>query len=98
MRDLDAVGAADLIVAYVGAPSSGAGAELGIAYERQIPIVGLCGPEGVASRFIEGLLDTAPNARLIRFRDEDDCRRLLTAELASLLGRGTTDQPPSPDG
>lgn len=86
-RDLDAVSAADLIVAYVGAPSAGVGAELGIAYERRIPVIGLCGPEGVASRFIEGLLDSAPEARLVRYRDEDECRRLLAAELESFVAR-----------
>lgn len=80
-RDLEAVSAADLIVAYVGAPSSGVGAELGIAHERRIPVIGLCGPEGVASRFIEGLLESASDARLVRYRDENDCRRLLAAEI-----------------
>ena len=82
-RDLKAVSAADVIVAYVGTPSSGVGAELGIAHERRIPVIGLCGPEGVASRFIEGLLGSASEARLIRYCDEEDCRRLLAAELES---------------
>jgi nucleoside 2-deoxyribosyltransferase len=86
-RDLAAVASADLIVAYVGTPSSGVGAELGIAHERHIPIVGICGPEGVASRFIEGLLDSAPDARLLRYRDEEDCCRLLAAELESFVAR-----------
>lgn len=87
-RDLAAVSAADLIVAYVGAPSSGVGAELGIAHERGIPVIGLCGPEGVPSRFVEGLLDCTDTARLIRYRDDDDCRRLLSAELRSFVARG----------
>jgi nucleoside 2-deoxyribosyltransferase len=92
-RDLNAVSAADLIVAYVGAPSSGVGAELGIAHERRIPVIGLCGPEGVASRFIEGLLDSAPEARLVRYRDEDDCRRLLATEIESFVERWQPTRP-----
>jgi len=87
-RDLSAVSSADLIVAYVGAPSSGVGAELGIAFERGIPVVGVCGPEGVASRFIEGLLETGTEARLIYFRDDADCRRQLTEVLSALRRRG----------
>jgi len=90
-RDLGAVSAADLIVAYVGAPSSGVGAELGIAHERQIPVIGICGLEGVASRFIEGLLDSSTSARLLRYRDEEDCRKLLSGQLRSL--RGCSDSP-----
>jgi 2'-deoxynucleoside 5'-phosphate N-hydrolase len=86
-RDLSAVLKADLIIAYVGAPSSGVGAELGIAYERGIPVVGLCGREGVASRFIEGLLAQTGPASLIRYRDYDDCRRQLTDKLAALRER-----------
>ena len=92
-RDLKAVSEADLIVAVVGAPSSGVGAEIGIAHERRIPVIGLCGPEGVASRFIEGLLHDAPEARLLRYRDEDDCRRLLAAELKAFASVR-----PEPDG
>jgi nucleoside 2-deoxyribosyltransferase len=94
-RDLAAIAAADLIVAYVGATSAGVGAELGIAHERRIPVVGVCGPEGVASRFIEGLLDSAPEARLLRYRDEDDCCRLLAAELESFVKRGRPTPPRS---
>lgn len=86
-RDLNAVSAADLIVAYVGAASSGVGAELGIAHERRIPVIGLCGVEGVASRFIEGLLDSVPEARLIRYRDEDECCQLLAEQLESFTER-----------
>lgn len=86
-RDLSAVLAAELIIAYVGAPSSGVGAELGIAYEREIPIIGLCGPEGVASRFIEGLLVDTGSATLIRYRDSDDCQRQLTDELTAFRER-----------
>jgi nucleoside 2-deoxyribosyltransferase len=82
-RDLNAISAADLILAYVGAPSLGVGAEIGIARGLRIPVIGLCGPEGVASRFIEGLLDSTPDARLIRYCDENDCCRLLAAELES---------------
>lgn len=92
-HDLDAVVVADLIVAYVGAASSGVGAELGIAHERRIPVIGLCGPEGVASRFIEGLLDSAPDARLVRYSDEDDCRRLLAVELEAFLKRRRRTRP-----
>lgn len=86
-RDLRAVSAADLIVAYVGAPSSGVGAELGIAHERRIPVIGVCGPEGVASRFIEGLIESDPEARLIRYHDEDDCCRLLAEGLEAFVKR-----------
>jgi nucleoside 2-deoxyribosyltransferase len=96
-RDLEAVSTADIVVAYVGVPSSGVGAELGIAHERNIPVIGLCGPEGVASRFVEGLLDTMTEAHLLRYRDEEDCRQLLAAALEAFVARrrrpGATSQP-----
>lgn len=81
-RDMDAIASADLIIAYVGAPSSGVGAEIGIAFEREIPLIGICGPEGVASRFIEGLLGTGVNADLIRYRDDADRRLSLVKALS----------------
>jgi 2'-deoxynucleoside 5'-phosphate N-hydrolase len=84
-RDLEAVANADLIVAYVGAPSSGVGAELGIAHERHIPVIGLCGPEGVASRFIEGLLGATPSAVLLRYRDYDECRLVLASAVDAFV-------------
>jgi nucleoside 2-deoxyribosyltransferase len=87
LRDLNAITVTDLIVAYVGAPSLGVGAEIGIAHQLGIPVIGLCGPEGVASRLIEGLLDSAPEARLIHYRDQDDCCRLLAADLESRVVR-----------
>lgn len=86
-RDLSAVSSADLIIAYVGAPSSGVGAELGIAFEREIPVIGVCGPEGVASRFIEGLLEAGGQAGLIRYGDEEDCQRQLSKYLFALQER-----------
>lgn len=76
-HDIDALLRTDLLVAYIGAPSSGVGAELAIAHERGIPTIGLSGHEGVASRFIEGMLEATPNATLLAYTDEDDCRSRL---------------------
>jgi nucleoside 2-deoxyribosyltransferase len=80
-RDIDAMLQADLIVAYIGAPSSGVGAELAFAHQRAIPTIALYGPEGVASRFIEGMLEDMPGATLVAYADENDCCNCLGREL-----------------
>lgn len=95
-RDIDALSRTDLIVAYIGAPSSGVGAELAIAYERGIPTIGLAGPEGVASRFIEGMLEATPNATLLTYADEDDCRSRLAEALRRFARAPRESRAPRP--
>jgi nucleoside 2-deoxyribosyltransferase len=55
-RDIEALERATVLVADLRSPSLGVGAEIGIAYERGVPIIGLRGRDRVPSRFALGLL------------------------------------------
>lgn len=55
-RDAAAVLASDLVIAYVGLPSLGVGAEIAMAADAGIPIIGVRRPGDIVSRFITGLL------------------------------------------
>lgn len=82
-RDLDALLGADVIVAHVGAPSTGVGAELGIARAEHIPIVGIRRDEERASRFAEGLIEASGGA-VYPFGSTDTLAAHLSAELERL--------------
>lgn len=86
-RDLQCLTSADLIVAYIGLPSSGVGAELGLALSENLPIVALAREVDSPSRFLLGMLHDSPNAVVLRFGNESDCRQLLAGQL-SKVARG----------
>lgn len=77
-RDVAALRAAIGVVAFVGEPSLGVGAELAICAEAGTPMLGLHMPVHEVSRFAVGLLEAA-GARLVCYSD--------TGELeAAILG------------
>ena len=82
LQDYDALRSADIVLAYVGMPSSGVGAELGIAAETGKKIIGFCKDSDTPSRFILGLLEAWPDASLIRYRDTTDCLQLIRSALS----------------
>jgi nucleoside 2-deoxyribosyltransferase len=57
-RDVAAVLESDLMIAYIGLPSLGVGAEIAMAAAARIPLIGVRRPGDVVSRFITGLLRT----------------------------------------
>src|SRR5713226_3374238 len=69
LRDYEALRSANIVLAYIGLPSSGVGAELGIAAEARKKIIGYCKDTDAPSRFIVGMLEAWPDASLIRYRD-----------------------------
>jgi nucleoside 2-deoxyribosyltransferase len=72
-RDLDELTASDAIVAFVGEPSLGVGAELAVALARGKRVLALA-PDGTrVSRFLLGLLELHPaQASVFRYRSVDD--------------------------
>ena len=72
-RDLDAVTGADMLIAYVGEPSLGVGAEVAIALAAKKPVLLLAEEHRKVSRFLLGLVELqgAP-ARVCRYASLDE--------------------------
>lgn len=81
-RDLKALSAADLVVAYLGIASTGVGAELAIAADLGIPILAIYSNGDRVSRFVLGLL-RAHNAQELLV-EIDDLQTQLPAKLAEM--------------
>jgi nucleoside 2-deoxyribosyltransferase len=81
VQDLGQLVSANAVIADIGQPSSGVGAELGIVCERGIPVVALHAATERPSRFVLGMLLSSPSARVITYLDRDDCRQHLWAAL-----------------
>lgn len=80
-RDYGQVCRADLVIAAIGAPSSGVGAELGVAFERGIPVAAFYQGRESPSRFLLGMLSRAPHSRVLRYDSLPDLRAWLEAVL-----------------
>lgn len=70
-----------VIVAYIGIASLGVGAELGIAYQLGIPVIGLYRKKERPSRFVLGMLANMPKNQLISFEKKSHCESLLRCAL-----------------
>jgi len=82
-RDLDELTGSDAVVAFVGEPSLGVGAELAVALARGKRVLAVA-PDGMrVSRFLLGLLELHPDqAAVFRYRSVDDA----TTWIARVLG------------
>jgi len=87
--DYDRVAEASLIIAHIGIASSGVGAELGIAYERKIPVVALHARAERPSRFLLGLV-LAAGFPLLVYEGADDAAEKLAAWLAMATHQAST--------
>ena len=90
--DLDQLLSSDLVVAYVGKPSLGVGAELALAVHDHIPVVAVRRPDDVVSRFVVGMLDSA-GACIVVTSDAELSQELpgvLRATIASLRSNTTS--------
>jgi nucleoside 2-deoxyribosyltransferase len=83
-HDLDRLVTANAIVADIGQPSSGVGAELGIACERSIPVVGLHALRERPSRFVLGMLLSSPWAKVVTYTEWKDLRQTLQDALLAV--------------
>jgi Nucleoside 2-deoxyribosyltransferase len=78
--DIAALSSAHAVIAHVGLPSTGVGAELALAIASSRRVLGLKRPDEKGSRFAEGLiLDSG--GKVITFAGQDD----LTLQLRSWL-------------
>lgn len=94
-RDVAALTSADVIVAHLGAPSTGVGAELVLAWGAGLRLVGLRRRGETVSRFAEGLLDRAGGDLLVFDGDSDqDLRAVLGAALNAQRSRRGGSSPP----
>ena len=81
-RDIDQVSAADALVAYVGEPSLGVGAEVAIALRAGKRVLVLAESEARVSRFLIGLVELHPSqAHICRYGSVDEAARWITAQL-----------------
>lgn len=86
-RDVQALSASVAMVAHVGAPSLGVGAELAIATGAALPVIAVARTSEPVSRFAAGLLEDA-GAQVWRFRDSEGLRYLLVERLRTLFAHG----------
>jgi nucleoside 2-deoxyribosyltransferase len=81
-RDIDQVSAADALVAYVGEPSLGVGAEVAIALRAGKRVLVLAESDKRVSRFLVGLAELHPSqAHVLRYDSIDDAVRWITKQL-----------------
>ena len=83
-RDLDHVTAADALVAYVGEPSLGVGAEVAIALRAGKRVLVVAEADRRVSRFLLGLVELHPSqAAILRYTSVDEAAGWITGQLAS---------------
>lgn len=81
-RDMHALRRSDLIIAHIGAPSSGVGAELAFAVIEGKMVMAIHHRAEVPSRFIVGMLGSFPRVELRAYVSLDDCRNVVKDFLA----------------
>ena len=84
-RDVDQVTLADVIVAYVGEPSLGVGAEVAIALRAGKRVLLVAETDRRVSRFLLGLAELHPSqAAVLRYQTEDEAAAWITGQLEAL--------------
>ena len=77
LHDRKALDEADLIIAQVGFPSLGVGAEIGIAFMKEKRIVGIHPVGATLSRFVTGMLTESRASRVFAYRSQEECLETL---------------------
>ena len=81
-RDLDEISLADVIVAYLGEPSLGVGAEIALALKAGKRVIAVAEEGRRVSRFLIGLLELHPGqAAFTRYVRMEDAEAWIVAEL-----------------
>lgn len=84
-RDVDQVAAADALVAYVGEPSLGVGAEVAIALRAGKRVLVVAEANRRVSRFLLGLAELHPSqASVFRYESVDDATAWITKQLGAM--------------
>jgi 2'-deoxynucleoside 5'-phosphate N-hydrolase len=83
-QDIAKLSKADVILAYLGEPSLGVGAEIAIAVQQGKHILALYESSKNVSRFVQGLLSKYPKSRVCRFETKDDAFAWIGAELNAI--------------
>lgn len=84
-RDLHHVTSADALVAYVGEPSLGVGAEVAIALRAGKSVLVVAESERRVSRFLLGLAELHPaQARILRYRTVDEAAVWIGEQLSDI--------------
>ena len=84
-RDLDHVTAADVLVAYVGEPSLGVGAEVAIALRAGKRVLAVAESDRRVSRFLLGLVELHPaQALVLRYQSEHEAAAWITEQLKAM--------------
>lgn len=78
--DFESLNDAEIILAVINEPSTGMGAEIGIALERKKNVIAIYDKKNDPSRFILGLLENS-HAKIISYSDKEDCKRQLENSL-----------------
>ena len=82
-RDLAEVRAADVLVAYVGEPSLGVGAEVAIALAEGKRVMLVAESDRKVSRFLLGLAELYPSqSEVFRYATVDEAAAWITAQLS----------------
>lgn len=89
-RDLGELGRADVVLAYLGEPSLGVGAEIAVAINQGKRILAIHESGRRVSRFILGLLHDYSSAAVFAFDSEKDACEWITQSLVRYRG----DDPP----
>jgi len=88
-QDLQAMLDCDVVVAHVGAPSTGVGAEVAIALHHGRGVIGIRRSGEGISRFAEGLI-LAECGKIFTFHDLTDLREQLVVLFADDQGKWST--------
>jgi len=89
-RDRQAMKECDLLIAHIGQPSSGVGAELGLAFTAEQPIIAIYRESERPSRFILGMLEDYERATVFAFEDE----KVLADSLGRVIAEQLNETPP----
>lgn len=85
-RDLENVTAADVLVAYVGEPSLGVGAEVAIALRAGKRVLVVAEADRRVSRFLIGLAELHEGqAAVFRYQTVDEAAAWITRELGAFM-------------
>jgi hypothetical protein len=87
-RDLLHLGSAGVVLAYLGEPSLGVGAELAIAMQMGKPIIALYESTRRVSRFALGLIDRYPLGMAYTFSSVDQACNIIVEALKRSGDRG----------
>ena len=84
LKDFEELVKSSLVIAYIGEPSLGVGAELSICVSQQIPVITVTESKRKVTRFLKGMLQTTENIFAIEFDNKNDFKQKLNSCLSSI--------------